>query len=114
MVATSPRVSGGGSHDTIVYVPSTVPGHVAVTGAAVIAAVTKAPDGSRFVYVDPTGTQRCGQLCRQPSGVGRYTVMVGPDGTSVASVTLRLADHPLAPISEPQANGDRPPPSFHG
>jgi hypothetical protein len=49
MVATSPRVSGGGSHDTIVYVPSTVPGHVAVTGAAVIAAVTKAPDGSRFV-----------------------------------------------------------------
>ena len=29
--------------------------------------------------------------------------MVGPDGTSVASVTLRLADHPLAPISEPQA-----------
>jgi endoglycosylceramidase len=45
--------SGDGAHATVVYVPSSVPGRVQVSGAHV--SVTRRSDGSRLVYVYPTG-----------------------------------------------------------
>jgi hypothetical protein len=94
MVAQSPGVEAGRAHDTVVYVPATVSGSVAVTGAAALVADVRAPDGSRLLYVAPTGP---------PSGSARYQVTVGAGRTSVAAAVTALATAPLAPISEPQA-----------
>jgi endoglycosylceramidase len=94
MVAQSPGVEAGRAHDTVVYVPATVSGSVAVTGGAALVADVRAPDGSRLLYVAPTGLS---------SGSARYQVTVGAGGKSVAAAVTNLATTPLAPISEPQA-----------
>jgi hypothetical protein len=103
MMAEASRPSGHRGGDTMVYVPSTVTGHVTVSGAASLVDVATAPDGSRLVLVQPTGPPSCSQPCRQPPGPGRYTVMVGSGGAHVASGLLHLVDHPLPPITETQA-----------
>ena len=84
------------------YVPATVTGPVRVSGDATLAAVVRAPDGSRLVFVGPTG-RRCRQPCGRPPSAGRYDVTVGIGGPAMAEAVLHLADAPLPPISEPQA-----------
>ena len=103
MVAVSPAVSGGPNRDTVVYLPSTVAGHVSVTGAARLTEVVNEPDRSRLVFVEPTIPRRCPGPCHPPPGAGRYQVTVGSGGTTVAGAILHLADDALPPIKEPQA-----------
>lgn len=57
MAATSsdPVTPGSRRRETEIYVPPTVPGAVSVSGAAVLSAVERNPDGSRLVFVAPTG-----------------------------------------------------------
>jgi hypothetical protein len=103
MVGISPPVAVGHSHDTVVYVPSTVTGPVKVTGDATLAAVARTSDRSRLVFVKPTGRPTCRPRCRRAAGAGRYAVTVGMGGADVATAIQRLADAPLSPISEPVA-----------
>lgn len=46
---------GDRGRETMVYVPPGVPGAVGVTGAAALDTVVSEPDGSRLLYVAPTG-----------------------------------------------------------
>jgi hypothetical protein len=73
-----------------VYLPARAGHRVAVSGAAVLDAVVRRPDGSSLAYVAPTGR-------------GRYTVGVGAPDPTVQSTAAQRADSPLAPITEPQA-----------
>ena len=96
MVAESTAVNrrGDTGSDTVVFIPSTVPGAVRVRGAAVLDTVVTRPDGSRLAYVTTTSAA-------QPPA--SYTITVGtPSSTLVAQVDAE-ATHPLPPISEPTA-----------
>jgi endoglycosylceramidase len=81
---------GDRSAETLVYVPTTVHGSVAVSGGAVLDAVTTNPDGSRNAFVAPTGT-------------GRYEITVGAPSDSTVAAVDAAAINPPQPITEPQA-----------
>jgi len=87
------------SADTVVYIPSTVHGHVAVSGRARLASVVIHPDGSRSAYVAPTG-RRAGSSAETGGG---YEVMVGSPSRSLVAGVAAGALHPPEPITEPQA-----------
>jgi endoglycosylceramidase len=95
MVATSTAAGQRGDRqtDTVVAIPSTVPGAVHVSGAAVLDAVVTRPDGSRLAYVTTTS----------PGTDGTYGVTVGTASAALtARVTAGAADPP-PPIGEPAA-----------
>jgi endoglycosylceramidase len=81
---------GDRSAETTIYIPSSVHGSVAVTGAAVLDTVVRNDDGSRLAYVAPTGR----------SG---YGITVGAPGAALANEVRTAAASPLPPITEPQA-----------
>jgi endoglycosylceramidase len=87
--ATAVRRGDRGA-ETVVYIPSTVHGPVAVTGAARLDTVVTNPDGSRDAYVAPTGS-------------AQYGVEVGSPTASMMAAVDASATSPLPPISEPQA-----------
>jgi endoglycosylceramidase len=96
--ATAPAAGRRGDRagDTEVSVPAGVPGPVRVMGRAALDAVVTAPDGSRLVYVTPSG----------PAGGqdgGGYAVTVGNPPAALRQQVDHLAQHPLPPIAEPQA-----------
>jgi endoglycosylceramidase len=89
--------SGGGvvrrgdlGAETLLYIPTTVHGSVTVTGGAILDKVTSNPDGSRDVYVAPTGSSR-------------YGIQVGTPSNSTVAAVSSAATNPLKPITEPQA-----------
>ena len=65
--ATQPVAPGTTGRETAVFIPAHVDGAPWVTGAAVLDREVALPDGSRMVYVAPTGR-------------GDYTVSVTPKG----------------------------------
>jgi hypothetical protein len=83
---TSVRRGNQGA-ETMVSIPSSVHGTVAVSGAARLDTVVRNPDGSRMAYVAPTGH----------SG---YGVTVGTAGPTMLKAVRAAGSSPLPPISE--------------
>ncbi len=96
MVAESTAANrrGDTESDTVVFIPSTVPGSVRVRGAAALDTVVTRPDGSRLAYVTTTSATQ-----PPPS----YTITVGTPSPTLVSQVDAQAAHPLPPISEPTA-----------
>jgi hypothetical protein len=96
MVAESTTANrrGDTGSDTVVFIPSTVPGAVRVRGAAVLDTVVTRPDGSRLAYVTTTSAA-------QPSA--SYAITVGTPSSTLVTQVDAEATHPLPPISEPAA-----------
>ncbi len=81
---------GNRSAETVVYIPSTVHGRVAVSGSSTLDAMVQNPDGSRLAYVAPVGH-------------GGYGVTVGGPDAMLQQAVAAAATAPPAPISESQA-----------
>ncbi|HVA41885.1 MAG TPA: cellulase family glycosylhydrolase [Acidimicrobiales bacterium] len=63
-----PVMPGDRDHETVIYAPGPLSGAVVVTGAARLDAVIAEPDGTRIVYVAPTGSASYGvELASRPS-----------------------------------------------
>jgi hypothetical protein len=78
-----------------------VHGPVAVAGRAVLDTVVTRPDGSRMVYVAPTGSLT-GSASSGPRS-DRYEIAVGSPPGSVTTRATQQAAAPLPPIAEPEA-----------
>jgi hypothetical protein len=102
MVATSTVAGRHGDHqtDTVVFVPSTVPGDVHVSGAATLDSVVTRPDGSRLAYVTTTLAGSAG------GGAARYGVTVGAASQALRTRVASEAASPLQPVSEPVARAE--------
>ena len=76
-------VRGDQSSETVIFVPDVVPGalDVQVSGEAMLDATLTNPDGTRLIFVAPTG--------------GRYGVSIGA-GADVAALRQRVATEPAA------------------
>ncbi len=111
MLAADPTAvaPGDASAETVVSIPSTVHGTVAVSGQATLDDVVTEPDSSRLAYVAPTGssgtatvpvlgTPAVGVL--QSSASGTYAVTVGPASVSLRAGVAAEAAQPPQPISE--------------
>jgi endoglycosylceramidase len=99
MVATSTVAGRRGDRqtDTMVFVPSTVPGAVHVSGAARLDSVVTRSDGSRLAYVTTTLPGSAA------SSADRYGVTVGAASQALRTRVAAEATSPLPPISEPVA-----------
>lgn len=86
--------------DTMVFVPSNVPGAVHVSGAARLDSVVTRPDGSRLAYVTTMVPGSAG------SSANRYVVTVGAASQALRTRVATEAARPLQPISEPVARAE--------
>ncbi len=85
--------------ETLVAIPPTVTGLVAVSGDAVLDGVVAEPDGGRFAYVAPLAASG------GASEPWTYVVTVGDVPAATMTSVMSRARHPLPPISEPAARG---------
>ncbi|NNN22088.1 MAG: cellulase family glycosylhydrolase [Acidimicrobiales bacterium] len=91
VVTASKKITPGNyGDDTEIYIPSTVGASASVSGSAKLDGSVSEPDGSRLIYVVPTG--------------GSYIVTVGSNASELSAVEAE-ANSPLTPISEVQARG---------
>jgi hypothetical protein len=81
---------GDRSAETLLYIPTTVHGSVSVSGGATLDTVTTNPDGSRYIYVAPTGSTQ-------------YEISVGTPSSSMVASVGAAAKNPPQPITEPEA-----------
>ncbi len=90
LVVTSSQKITPGNHDedAEIYIPATVGANALVSGSAKLDGSVSEPDGSRLIYIVPTG--------------GSYIVTVGSNASELGVVEAE-ANAPLAPINEVQA-----------